>query len=819
MKPIANVAANFAFILTALALPAAAQVYVDEAGPGVARLSVVSGDVVVRRGDSGEFIAGELNAPLVALDHVLTGPDARAEIQFDWANMIRLAPNTELRIASLEANDRFIQVAEGTVTLSVLREADTPTEISTPTVSVRPLDEGSYRLTVRPDGSTVVTVRSGELELLTLEGSEIVGPRRTMEARQGIGDPDSVLLVRVSNLPEDDWDRWNFARDREFSRSDSYRYVSRDVYGADDLHRYGRWVNDPPYGWVWVPDVGRSWAPYRVGRWSWVNYYGWTWVSSDPWGWAPYHYGRWYHTPAYGWAWYPGGVTVRHYWRPALVSFFGWGSRSGFNFSVSFGTGHIGWVPLAPYEVYRPWYGRGRNTVYVDNSVTVVNNVNIINNYRNARFVDGRTGVTGVDARNFGRIEVNNTNIVQVRSGDLARTAQVRGRVPLEPVAESRRFNDQRIEAAAVVRNERPERGFLRAEPDRQAARRVAAVSPAGPGSSTTAPAAAATPNPVRTIGGRAAEPRPEATIQNSAPVAPTPERAAPAARANAGAVTRGPDTQAATSAARSSDRETSNAPSNPVVVLPRRGQDGAGETANGNAGRGTVSIVGGSGNRSEPGTVRRSTTESASPGVATTAPAARSNPIIDIAPRRGASPNANASSSRPAVSRGRSADALPEVVPSPMPATRPEAANSPAAAPRSNAPSPNAPEARPEVRRSPIPSTRPSVTASPAPAPQPSSPAPSVFRQSPSSRASERAPAPSSSNSGGRSVNVQPRSNPAPAPSPSRGGGVDTRPSAPSAPAPRVESAPSRPAPQGNGNAGGAAPAERGAARRAVPR
>ncbi|MEI9813365.1 MAG: hypothetical protein WDO18_12300 [Acidobacteriota bacterium] len=60
----------------------------DDPDHGVARLSLLSGDVTVRRGDTGEVVAAELNAPLVALDHVLTGSGSRAEVQLDWANMI-----------------------------------------------------------------------------------------------------------------------------------------------------------------------------------------------------------------------------------------------------------------------------------------------------------------------------------------------------------------------------------------------------------------------------------------------------------------------------------------------------------------------------------------------------------------------------------------------------------------------------------------------------------------------------------------------------------------------------------------------------------
>src|SRR5579862_656331 len=69
---------------------------------GVARISLVNGDVSVRRGDSGELSEAALNGPLVVSDHLATGQSGRAEIQFDWGNMIRLGPDTEVRLGELE---------------------------------------------------------------------------------------------------------------------------------------------------------------------------------------------------------------------------------------------------------------------------------------------------------------------------------------------------------------------------------------------------------------------------------------------------------------------------------------------------------------------------------------------------------------------------------------------------------------------------------------------------------------------------------------------------------------------------------------------
>jgi len=406
---------------------------------GVARISVVDGDVSVQRGDSGEFTAAALNGPLVANDHLATGQNGRSEIQFDFGNMLRLGPSSEVRMGELEDRHYLVQIAVGTTTFRVLRDSGADVEISTPTVSVRPAEEGSYRVTVFPDGTTEITVRAGRAEIFSPRGTETLSPGRTMEAR---GTPDDPEYMINAAIPQDEWDRWNVDRDSLLERSSSYQYVSPDVAGAEDLDAYGRWNNDPEYGNVWVPNVDPGWAPYRVGRWVDEDYYGWTWVSGDPWGWAPYHYGNWYMS-SFGWAWYPGSRYGRHYWRPALVGFVGWGGGGG----LGFGFGNVGWVPLAPHERFRPWYGRGFN-----NGFNVVNG-RVDSNFRNARFVNGRSGLTSVNAGDFGRgRSVNTNNFVRASSTDLTRAGSLQGRLPFSPTAESRRMSDARVNTRSLPR-------------------------------------------------------------------------------------------------------------------------------------------------------------------------------------------------------------------------------------------------------------------------------------------------------------------------------------------------------------------------------
>ena len=425
-----------AIILTGLLAPAHAQDQ-GQSDRGVARVSVISGEVSIQRGDSGETSAAAVNAVLVAGDTVATGAGSRAEIQFDNANMARLASDSEVRLSELTPTRYQLQVARGTVMFSVVRDSRAQVEVSTPLVSVRPTGRGAYRISVFDDGRVEVTSRAGNAEIYTPRGVETVHQGSTMTVQ---GDPSDPQFQVVHAIAQDDFDQWNASRDQNLSRSRSYQYVSPEISGADDLDASGRWVDVPEYGRVWNPSVGAEWAPYRNGRWVWTDFYGWTWVDDEPWGWAPFHYGRWFWGAGYGWCWFPGPRYVHPYWSPALVAFFGFG---GFHVGFGFGGGGFGWVPLGPFEACHPWWGRGFYGGYRDrnvlvNNINISNNVNITNMYRNARVGNGVTAVNGAD---FGAGRVH--NMMRLSNNQLQQASLVKGQVPIAPTNASLRFSDR----------------------------------------------------------------------------------------------------------------------------------------------------------------------------------------------------------------------------------------------------------------------------------------------------------------------------------------------------------------------------------------
>ncbi len=444
---------------------------------------MIRGDVSSKRGDSGDWVAVTINTPLVRTDTIATASASRTEIELDHANLLRVADDTEVRIADLSRSNIQLQLSKGLITLTVDGGNEAEVEINTPNVAIRPLKEGVYRIQVKPNSETEVMVRKGEAEASTSKGSVVVKKNQMIVVR-GDTDPEYQLAKAPG---KDSWDQWVDERDDVIDRAQSWGYANRYYTGAHDLDRYGRWVRVDGYDWVWSPHVDPYWAPYRSGRWTWEPYFGWTWVSYEPWGWAPYHYGRWF-CHANSWYWWPGPVHsyYRPVWAPAYVSFLGFGYGH-FQFSFGFGWGYnrIGWLPIGPHDHYYPWWGhRNHYSSYNITNITNVRNVRNITNvdsiapladgsrYRRPRMsnLDGltndrvRNSVTAVTTDDFVRGRTDRRSRVErseIQNGQL-----VAGTPPAVPTKDSLRSVDREIQRpSGRSGGEQPSRFFNRREP------------------------------------------------------------------------------------------------------------------------------------------------------------------------------------------------------------------------------------------------------------------------------------------------------------------------------------------------------------------
>jgi hypothetical protein len=201
------------------------------------------------------------------------------------------------------------------------------------------------------------------------------------------------------------------------------------------LNPYGRWIDDPQYGHVWICNDAGFRPYYNDGHWEYTSY-GWTWVSDYPWGWAPFHYGRWANINGYGWGWVPG-----YDWAPAWVSwcdagdYYGWAPLGpGLGISISIGSIPADRWCFVPHQYIN---SPSVHSYYVDNvrNAEIYRSGRIINNVH-GNYTTGprradveRVTHTTIRARTIsyaqtpGRTVVNNNSINIYRPGAARNTA------------------------------------------------------------------------------------------------------------------------------------------------------------------------------------------------------------------------------------------------------------------------------------------------------------------------------------------------------------------------------------------------------------
>jgi hypothetical protein len=370
-----------------------------ESIPNAARIQRVEGQVALNNSEavntqSDQWIAATENQPFSVGDRIYTRDNSRASLAFTGRNFARLNPNTSLDVIALDDARTQLALRDGSAVFDVgyLNSGDL-FEVATPYGAVDFQQPGLYNVGI-DNGQVLVSVLSGLAQVVGLGGSGQIGKGEllTLVGTTAANAVLSQIDGRDAGYLVDDYygyqyPRYYDGRYRDYNtylndpyyfdpyrRTVSYQYANSYIPGLYDLDYYGDWQNVNGYGNCWAPRVDAGWSPYQTGYWYNDYPYGPTWVSSEPWGYAPYHYGRWAFVND-RWYWVPESVNTNPVYSPALVAF------------VPFGSNDIGWVPLAPGDVYVPhyyntnWqpyyltrdnlYQRGAN-LNVPNAVTVV---------------------------------------------------------------------------------------------------------------------------------------------------------------------------------------------------------------------------------------------------------------------------------------------------------------------------------------------------------------------------------------------------------------------------------------------------------------
>jgi len=339
-----------------------------ESVPNAARIQRVEGDVALNNSDAAQaqndqWIAATDNQPFSVGDRIYTRDNSRASLAFTGRNFARLNPNTSLDVLSLSEDQTQLALRDGSAVFDVgyLDDGDL-FEVATPYGAVDFQQPGLYNVGI-DNGQVLISVLSGLAQVVGLGGSGQIskGELLTLVGTTAADVVLSQIDGRRAGYLVDDYYGYQYpnyydGRYRDYNtylndpyyfdpyrRNVSYQYVNSYIPGLYDLDYYGNWHNMDQYGYVWSPRVDAGWMPYQSGYWYTDYPYGPTWVSSEPWGYAPYHYGRWAFVGD-RWYWVPDRTNVTPVYSPALVAF------------MPFGNDQIGWVPLAPGDVYVPHY-------------------------------------------------------------------------------------------------------------------------------------------------------------------------------------------------------------------------------------------------------------------------------------------------------------------------------------------------------------------------------------------------------------------------------------------------------------------------------
>lgn len=392
-------AAGIAAILSVASASARAD---DDPPAQAGRLGSITGTVSIQQAGNDDWNQAYENFSLGPGDRVYTDRDGRAEIQVG-RTYLRIGPNTDVTFVDLDDANLEFGIAQGSVHLHCMGLwPGQSLYINTPSGNATINHDGEIRVDVFPDQGATVFTDLGSFVHLNGAGNY----QQNLDGGQAmeLAGTNPVYGQWLEPAPQDDLDRWSNWRDRWLNHATSYRYVSPEIPGAEELDNYGTWRTDTEYGAVWYPqNLPAGWSPYHFGHWVNRPPWGWVWAEDEPWGYAPFHYGRWVNDEG-RWGWVPGPRDAHPIWSPALVAFAGGVNIGGFGISA--------WFPLGPGEGYRPWYHASpryidrvnisnmqeSRRVHVQN--TYVNIVNVTN-VTNITYVNRTTGVTAMRHEDF----------------------------------------------------------------------------------------------------------------------------------------------------------------------------------------------------------------------------------------------------------------------------------------------------------------------------------------------------------------------------------------------------------------------------------
>ena len=246
--------------------------------PQIVRITYLEGDVRVSRGTEGgapkdvDWEKAVANLPLQA-GFTLATNDGRAEIEFEDASTVYLAPNSVLLFNTLESTANVprteLALLSGTVTLGIVPNVKgdtfilrTPTDTMVTTYG----QKSSMRVTAYVDAIGITPLESGFIRT-SKDTTQIVRPGHTDYFRSGAhidyADPTAESSFAA-------WDKWVTGRATERNQAIATLLketgLKQPVPGLAQMAGQGKFVDCPGYGKCWQPPAPNASPLQSAGK-------------------------------------------------------------------------------------------------------------------------------------------------------------------------------------------------------------------------------------------------------------------------------------------------------------------------------------------------------------------------------------------------------------------------------------------------------------------------------------------------------------------------------------------------------------------------
>ncbi len=485
MKRIGTLALGL-FLCVAWAPFAFAQSKKSEGPTLVGRITFVEGQLLRYVYDEKDWVATVKDAPFGLEDAVYANDAGKAEFKLPNGTWVRIGADSQIQLIALREDVTEVDLASGTARF-YNKSQNSVIKATTPFGYVVAQPGTAFDLYVGDESTEVISL-DGAVDFILGEGEA----KYPVEAGGSSVISDGRQTVEGDGTVDTTWDEWNLKREEIWTqrvqvKGEAHEYLPPELYdNAHELEQNGRWERvyyQGEYRRLWRPTVVESdWQPFTGGRWTVWNDDN-VWIPEEDFGYVTHHYGNWVQVSG-GWYWAPpvrvrvGYVGDCVCWYPGRVAWIHSGVQ-------------VGWVPLAPTEVYYSHRYYGPASVFVGaraggisihvgrlayvNHAVVVNQTNIynVNNYRNVRITNiNRTTIinnyraapvvnnTVINNYNTNRYRhVYNTNLARVNAKPhqtavqrIDRNRQISSR---ERTISARAVNDNaaRIRQGTVVRD------------------------------------------------------------------------------------------------------------------------------------------------------------------------------------------------------------------------------------------------------------------------------------------------------------------------------------------------------------------------------